>query len=216
MLAVIIGLIIPLIATSKRYITASLFLWLGFASLLFIAPWERHTGWDFSGVFLFILTFPLYGIGFLSWLIGWSMRRRVKVERKKEDPPVIEAYGMGWKIYFWLLAIFSYCYMNTDPFYQEPNIRLVLYWVLTLICFIVLFGYVYGKITLPRTIALILFGVALLYELFHFVPELLMVLPDIQSPYAKYYLATFIGPILLKIPMFYGMYRYAIPKLHNS
>lgn len=219
LIAVIIGLIFPLLTTIKRKVAASIFFWLGFLTLLFSTPWEDHSGWgDYTGVFVIIFTVPLYGLGIISWIIEAWMRKDKLSERRRVLLPIDEQMlqrnhktkgsKLAWKIYFWTFAIVS-LFSQLSIWEHGVDGRDVASLIGLIVGFVILFGYVHERITLSRVISLI-------YLLILFTSKLGLIFQ-----FFLYFSTIMMFPILLwkafisfiiALPFYYGIFRYVVPK----
>jgi len=82
-----IGILFPIIAMIKGYYKSSILLWIGFIALIFTRPWHEFTGFEglFEAMILMFIVFPCYGVGNLSWFIGFVIRMTNRKDMKKEE-----------------------------------------------------------------------------------------------------------------------------------
>jgi hypothetical protein len=76
LLVLFIAILFPIVAIFKGYLKSSIPLRLGFIALLFVRPWHEYTGWNgmIEALILMVIVIPLYGLGLLSWFIGFIQR----------------------------------------------------------------------------------------------------------------------------------------------
>ncbi|PLS19276.1 hypothetical protein CVD28_02365 [Bacillus sp. M6-12] len=83
----IISLVISTTASIKQYKKTAIILWIGFFLSLFTRPWHEFRGFEgmVEGFILLLIVFPIYIVGFISWIVGYLQRKKqskIKVEHQ--------------------------------------------------------------------------------------------------------------------------------------
>ncbi|CAG7651291.1 hypothetical protein ACFQI7_27475 [Paenibacillus allorhizosphaerae] len=76
----LIGLIIPLITTFRKYVITSIVFWIGFIFILIARPWHEYKSFEgmLEVLILYFVVVPLYSVGIVIWLIAsWKRKQRI-------------------------------------------------------------------------------------------------------------------------------------------